>query len=131
MDGIKIPVVDSFRFLGIKITADGSLKTHAFEVLARARGLVARYRKEFYSNELSIGTKLHLMETVIISTCRYAEEINDSSVTKALQVVQNEIARLILRINSDDRARNDVSLAQLGLKGLETFSKAGAIRELV
>lgn len=52
------------------------------------------------------------MKTIIIFTCRYAEEINDPDVTSALQVVQTEVARTILKISTENHGRNDVNLAQ-------------------
>lgn len=64
------------------------------------------------------------MKTIIICTCRYAEEMSDPNVTVALQVIQTEISRTILKISPEDRSRNDVSLAQLRLLDMETMSQS-------
>lgn len=49
----------------------------------------------------------------------------DKRSTSALQVVQTKTARPILKISTEDHARNDVNLAQFRLVDLETFSQAG------
>jgi len=117
MNRQKITVVDKFKFLGITVTADGSMKEHARNVIRKARALTKSFYKEFTSDFIKIGTKLELMRSAVLSVGQFAEELYDEGVIKHLEAVQREITHLILGINSEnDMVRNDVTFASLCLQ---------------
>lgn len=112
----KLERVDQFVYLGSLITSDNNCSKEIDRRIAIARGMFASLKEIWKSGNVSIRTKLRIVETCVFSTLLYACET--WTVKKRdkdrLEAFEMECYRKMLRISWRQRVRNDVIRNQLG-----------------
>ena len=109
----KVPwpldVVDSFTYLGAKITSQHDSSTDINARIGKASGVFARLRKPLWSQgRISLRTKMRVFNVCVMSTALYSCETWTilSNDMKQLEVFQMRCLRSILGVSLLDRITN-------------------------
>ena len=96
MKGAPIKNVQKLRYLGMVVIQNGSVKEWTRQVKNRANCLLHTYYKELTSYNLSIRLKLDILNSLVVSLCRFGEEVQQDEMARSLSTVQAKGVRLIL-----------------------------------
>ena len=119
--------VTRFKYLGILVTNTGSPAEWARQVKSRANALLRAYYRELTSFNLSVKLRLDLLNTLVISLCRFGEEIIPDDIARSLSSVHSKGVRLILGQKAIYHPRNDLCRAVIGAKSPVLTAKTGRL----
>ena len=125
VNGNKIDDVDSFTYLGAKMTKEGGGKEDIDNRLAKARAAFNRLKRIWQTTSISQKTKLKLYKTLVRPVLLYGSEtwkmnVNDN---RRINVFESRCLRRILRIRWEDRITNDTVIERAGVDKLSTEIK--------
>ena len=108
-EGQKLGTVTSFKYLGAVVSDDGS-KPEVLSRIAQATAALTKLRPIWRDNNISLGSKVKLMRSLVISICLYACEswILTAELKKRTQAFEMRCYRRLLNISYKDHVTNKV-----------------------
>ena len=107
--GQKLVTVTSFKYLGAVVSDDGS-KPEVFSRIAQATAALTKLKPIWRDNNISLGSKVKLMRSLVISTFLYACEswTLTAKLEKRTQAFEMRCYRRLLNISYKDHVTNEV-----------------------
>ena len=98
-DGKVIDIVDSFTYLGVNFTSDGSFKSQVSRVRDQGRKAMFLLLSKGRQLQLSLGTYLQLFEKMVLPVLTYGCEVWGFEKLDVLDKLQLEFIRYVLKLN--------------------------------
>lgn len=121
VDGTQLPVVDEFKYLGVKFTSDGRQDKEIDRRIAQA-SIVARelWKMVMCNSKLSRDAKLTIFRSLYRSTLTYGHEawILNQRTRSRIQAAEMRFLRRIVGVTRMDRIRNEDIRQDLGVEAL-------------
>ena len=109
--------MDSFTYLGTKISKDGNSLTEIEERLKKERRTFGSLNNIWKSSKIAVKTKIRFFKSNVLSVLLYGSETwkDTESISKKLDVFQNKCLRRILKIFWPNKISNQNLLQKTGL----------------
>ena len=106
--GQKLGTVTSFKYLGAVVSDDGS-KPEVLSRIAQATAALTKLKPIWRDNNISLGSKVKLMRSLVISIFLYACESRTltTELEKRTQVFEMRCYRRLLNISYKDHVTNE------------------------
>ena len=106
--GQKLGTVPSFRYLGAVVSDDGS-EPETLTRIAQATAALRKLKPIWKDNNISLGSKVQLIRSLVISIFLYASEslALTAELDKRTQAFQMRCYRRLLNISYKDRVMNE------------------------
>ena len=106
--GQKLGTVTSFKYLGAVVSDDGS-KPEVLSRIAQATAALTKLKPIWRDNNISLGSKVKLMRTLVISIFLYASEswTLTAELEKRTQAFEMTCYRRLLNISFKDHVTNE------------------------
>ena len=106
--GQKLGTVTSFKYHGSVVSDDGS-KPELLSRIAQATAALTKLKPIWKDNNISLGSKVKLMPSLVISICLYACEswILTAEIEKRTQAFEMRCYRSLLNISYKDHVTNE------------------------
>ena len=130
LDGYNLEVVDSFCYLGDKVSAGGGCSQSILNRTRVAWGKFHDLLPLLTCRSLSLSTRGKLYSTCVRSAMLHATEsmaltVNDSS---KLQKIDRAMIRWICHVKLKDRVRSDILLGKLGIPDIIEVCRVNRLR---
>jgi hypothetical protein len=118
--GKAVEDVETFTYLGSKVTADGDCEVEVRTRLAKARHSFASLCTIWRSKQYSTNTKLRLYKSNVLSVLLYGAETwkMTKSISHSLEVFQNRCLRRIFNIYWPNKISNEDLLKKANMQAL-------------
>jgi hypothetical protein len=116
MDGHTLSQVESFKYLGVWFTENGSWELHATKALGKMRAALGYWRPLLACHRIPIKTRAMMMQTLIYSSGLYGSEVWSTSeaTRQCFDVVAKDAIRTIMGLHRHEVA-SDVLFADIGI----------------
>jgi hypothetical protein len=116
MDGHTLSQVESFKYLGVWFSEDGSWDLHASKALAKMRSALGYWKPLLACHRLPIKIRSMMIQTFIYSSLLYGSEVWDTSEVnrRCFDVVAKEAIRAVMGLQCHEVA-SDILFADTGL----------------
>ena len=104
--GQKLGTVSSFKYLGAVVSDDGS-KPEVLSRIAQAIAALTKLEPIWRDNNISLGSKVKLMRSLVISIFPYACESWTLTAEKRTQAFEMRCYRRLLNISYKDHVTNE------------------------
>ena len=124
IDGVQLKCVDSFKYLGSTISADGSLDKEITSRIQKASQALGRLRvKVLQQKGITQSTKLKIYRAVVLSSLLYGCETWTlyRRHIKQLEQFHNRSLRMIMNIRWQDRVTNQEVLDRADSTSIESL----------
>jgi hypothetical protein len=118
--GKDVEDVESFTYLGSKVTSDGDCEVEVKARLTKARHAFASLRPIWRSKQYSIHTKLRLYRSNVLSILLYCAETwkMTRSIINSIEVFQNRCLRRLFNIYWPNKISNEDLLKKASMQPL-------------
>ena len=119
--GQKLGTVTSFKYLGAVVSDDGS-KPEVLSRIAQASAALTKLKPIWRDNNISLGSKVKLMRSLVISIFLYACEswTLTAELEKRTQAFEMRCYRRLLNISYKDHVTNEEVCSKVGKKAGNT-----------
>lgn len=124
IDGVQLKCVNSFKYLGSTISADGSLDKEITSRIQKASQALGRLRvKVLQQKGITLSTKLKIYRAVVLSSLLYGCETWTlyRRHIKQLEQFHSRSLRMIMNIRWQDRITNQDVLDRAGSTSIESM----------
>jgi len=122
MGSDSIEDVESFTYLGTKITKDGNSQNEITSRLSKARQTFSRLKHIWNSRRISLKTKIRLYRSNVLSVLLYGAESwkTTKTISSKLDIFQNKCLRKILHVFWPNTISNEQLLQRTGLEPISS-----------
>lgn len=116
MDGHTLSQVESFKYLGVWFSENGSWDLHASKALGKMKAALGYWRPLLACHRIPIRTRTMMMQTLIYSSGLYGSEVWSTPVAtrQCFDVVAKDAIRTIMGLHRHEVA-SDVLFADIGI----------------
>jgi hypothetical protein len=120
LGGTQLEVVSQIKYLGSWFASDGSMDREISARISAAFGAVQRMEDTWKSRQNSVGYKITLYKTMVLTVLMYGAESwpMTKAQTKKLEVFHQRQLRIILGIRWDEFMSNEEILARVKVRSI-------------
>ena len=114
INGQKLEILPSFKYLGSVITDEGSKPAILFRI-AQTTAALTRLKPVWIDKSISLSSKIRLMHSLVTSIFLYVCEswTLTAELQRRIQAIEMRYYRKILRISSEDHVTNEEVRAKI------------------